>query len=93
MNSDNAQKEWTELKGKIKSKWTKLADTDVEGFKGNLNLIIDKVQKAYGITKDKAELEFSEFKKTIEMKSDIKSDTKPEIKPTEPTAAEKAKPN
>jgi len=78
MSAENVQQEWTELKGKIKSRWSKLIDTDVESFKDNMHLISEKVQKVYGITKDRAEQEYADFKKTLEAK---------------PTPAEKAKPN
>jgi len=78
MNNDNTQKNWTELKGKIKAKWAKLNETDVESFKDNLNLISSKIQTAYGLTKDKAEQEYADFRKTLEKK---------------PTESEKSKPN
>lgn len=78
MSTDKSQDRWTEVKGKIKQKWSKLADTDVDSFKDNMHLIADKVQKAYGYTKDKADQEYTEFKKTLE----------PTVAP-----ADKAKPN
>ena len=78
MSADKATTEWNETKGKIKSKWSKLADADVDSFKGNMDLIAEKIQKAYGYTKDKAEQEYKDFKKTLE---------------SAVTAAEKVKPN
>lgn len=69
MSNDKATAEWTDLKGKIKSKWSKLADTDVDSFKGNMHLIADKVQTAYGYTKDKAQQEYNDFKKSLEPKA------------------------
>ena len=77
MTEDNTQKDWTELKGKIKSKWIKFVDADVEAFKGNLHLITEKVQKVYGITKDKAEQEYADFKKTLEAKPNETTKPKP----------------
>ncbi len=78
MEENKQNTDWTELKGKIKTKWSKLADSDVDGFKGNLDLIADKIQTTYGYTKDKAHQEYSDFKKSLE--------------PTV-SADEKAKPN
>ena len=82
MSTDNSKQEvkqeWSEIRGKIKAKWGKLMDTDLDSFKDNLHLITEKVQKVYGVTKDKAEQEYKDFKKTLEAK---------------PTDAEKAKPN
>lgn len=66
MSNEKAhQMDWTEMKGKIKQKWNKFVDVDVDGFKGNLNLISEKLQKTYGYTKDKADQEYSEFKKSL----------------------------
>ena len=56
MNQDRAQGEWTELKGKIKAKWGKLTDDDLEEAKGNLEVVKGKIQKAYGYKKEKAEV-------------------------------------
>lgn len=68
MTNTKSQDNWTEVRGKIKSKWSKFADSDLDGFKGNLDLIAEKVQKVYGLTKDKADQEYSDFKKSIEEK-------------------------
>lgn len=69
MNTPDAQKDWTTLKGKIKTKWDKFVDTDIDGFKDNMDLIVEKVQKVYGVTKDKAQQEYADFKKTLDAKS------------------------
>jgi uncharacterized protein YjbJ (UPF0337 family) len=63
--TDSTQMQWPEIRGKIKQKWNKFADTDVDGFKGNMQLISEKLQKTYGYTKDKADQESSEFQKTL----------------------------
>jgi uncharacterized protein YjbJ (UPF0337 family) len=72
MNTDIAQGSWTEIKGKIKSKWAKFTDHDIDELKGNLEMISGKIQKTYGFAKDKADQEFSDFKKTLEPKKSIK---------------------
>lgn len=66
--SADTQENWTDIRSKIKTKWDKFADADLDGFKGNMHLIPEKVQKTYGIAKDKAEQEYSDFKKTLEVK-------------------------
>lgn len=68
MSTNSAQKNWPEVKGKIKAKWGKFADSDIDSFKDNMNLIAAKVEKVYGITKDKAEQEYKDFTKSIETK-------------------------
>lgn len=76
MNTDTAQTEWNELKGKIKAKWNKFTDIDVDKFRGNMHLVAAKVQSAYGLTKDKAEQEYSDFQKSIETKAPEKTPDK-----------------
>jgi uncharacterized protein YjbJ (UPF0337 family) len=61
-NSDQAQTEWTDLKGKIKSKWAKFSDTEVDAFRDKIDMISEQLQKTYGYTKDKAEQEYKAFK-------------------------------
>jgi uncharacterized protein YjbJ (UPF0337 family) len=65
MNNTTLQGNWTEIKGKIKSKWGKLTDNDIETLKGNLDQITGKIQQAYGYAKEKAETEYHEFKQSI----------------------------
>ncbi len=66
MNTDKAQTEWTALKAKIKGKWSKFNDTEVDSFRGKMHLISDQIQKTYGSTKDKAEQEYKDFAKGLE---------------------------
>ena len=65
MNNDIFKGNWTELKGKIKSKWGKLTDDEIETFNGNLDQITGNLQKAYGYAKEKAEAEYQDFKQSI----------------------------
>lgn len=65
MNKDTAQGNWTELKGKIKAKWAKLTDNDIDEVKGDMESLAGKIQKNYGYAKEKAEKEYSDFKKSI----------------------------
>jgi uncharacterized protein YjbJ (UPF0337 family) len=61
-NTDVTLTNWSEVKGKIKAKWSKFADADVESLKGNMHLITEKIEKAYGLSKDRAEQEYKDFK-------------------------------
>lgn len=71
---------WSETKTKIKSKWPKLNDNDIEASKKQLDLIVTKIQMAYGYNKDTAQKEFDEFKKSLLSESQTK---KPEEKSAE----------
>jgi uncharacterized protein YjbJ (UPF0337 family) len=59
-NTDVAQGQWTELKGKIKSKWAKFTDQDLQSVEGNFEELKGKLQQVYGYSKEKAEEEFNQ---------------------------------
>ncbi len=65
MNKDIAAGNWTELKGKIKTKWAKLTDSDIDSFEGKMETIAGKLQSSYGYAKEKAETEYNEFKDSL----------------------------
>lgn len=60
--TDKALADWTDLKEKIKGRWSKFADSEVDGFRDKMHLISEHIQKTYGYTKDKAEQEYKDFK-------------------------------
>ncbi len=65
MNKDTVQGNWVDLKGKIKTKWAKLTDNDIDEAKGNMESIAGKIQKVYGYAKEKAEQEYKDFKASL----------------------------
>lgn len=62
MNSDVIQGSMKELKGELKQTWSKLTDDDINSFDGGIDKFIGKVQKTYGISKERAMEEFDRFK-------------------------------
>jgi len=48
MSADKAKTntDWTEIKGKIQAKWSKLVSTDLDSLKGKVDLITQKMQNA-----------------------------------------------
>ncbi len=58
MNTDIAKGKWTQLTGKVKEKWGKLTDDEVEQMEGKFEVFYGKMQEKYGMSKDKARREF-----------------------------------
>jgi len=54
---------WNNVKRKIKVKFTKFNDAELEGLNGHLDQLPGKVQKLYGYDKKRAEYECKEFNK------------------------------
>ena len=65
MNKDTVQGDWKILKGKIKTKWAKLNDRDLDALNGKLEKLSGTLQKKYGYAKEKAEKEFKEFQSSL----------------------------
>ena len=61
MNWDSVQGNWKELKGKVRSKWAKLTDDDLENIAGKKDVLLGRLQQRYGFKKDEAERELDTF--------------------------------
>ena len=72
MNKDTLKGEWNVVKGKIKEKWGKLTDDDLTEINGKREQLLGKIQKKYGVAKEKAEHELTEWEKGFEHGSHIK---------------------
>ena len=58
MNTDIAKGKWTQLTGKVKEKWGKLTDDEVEQMEGKFEVFYVKMQERYGMSREKARREF-----------------------------------
>ena len=63
MNKDTLEGDWNLVKGKIKEQWGKLTDDDIAQIKGKRDQLLGTIQKKYGIAKDKAEKELTDWEK------------------------------
>lgn len=64
MNWDQMEGNWKEFKGKIREKWGKLTDDDLDVIAGKRDQLIGRIQKSYGIAKEEAERQVSEFERS-----------------------------
>ena len=55
-----------QLKGKVKERWGKLTDDDVDAIEGKAEQLYGKLQEKYGYTKQRAEQEVSDFMRSLE---------------------------
>ena len=60
MNQDRIAGQWKQLAGKIKEKWGKLTNDDLEQLDGNSEYLAGKLQERYGIAKDVADKQVKE---------------------------------
>ncbi len=59
------QTEWKKLREKIKSKFSKLTDNDLDSLNGHMEKLQDKVQKVYNYSKDQAIQECKAFNRSL----------------------------
>jgi uncharacterized protein YjbJ (UPF0337 family) len=61
MNWDRVEGNWKQLKGAVKTRWGKLTDDDFDVIAGKRDQLAGKIQERYGIAKDEAERQLTEW--------------------------------
>jgi len=61
MNWDQVEGSWTNMKGKVKEKWGKLTDDDLDVIAGKRDQLLGRLQQKYGYTKEEAEREIDRW--------------------------------
>ena len=54
MDWNRIEGNWKQLKGKVKEKWGRLTDDDLDVIAGHRDQLEGKIQERYGIAKDQA---------------------------------------
>ena len=67
MNKDILEGKWEQIKGTIVQKWGDLTDDDLTQINGNREILLGKIQEAYGRSREDAENEIKEWEKTSRM--------------------------
>ncbi len=62
---------WKEVKGKIKNKFGKLSDSEIDGLQDNLNGLQSQLVQTYGYDQEKAKKEMENFKQSLDNKKDV----------------------
>ena len=61
MNEDQIKGNWKQFKGKVKEKWGKLTDDDLDVIEGREDQLVGKLQERYGIARQEAEKQYRQF--------------------------------
>jgi uncharacterized protein YjbJ (UPF0337 family) len=64
MNWDQVEGKWKQAAGRVKEKWGKLTDDDLQVIRGKRDQLVGKIQERYGIAKEDAERQVEEFTRT-----------------------------
>ena len=65
MSRDVIKSRWPQIGGKLKRKWSKLKDDDVNHTEGSREYLMGKLQERYGISKEKADVQVKEFERSL----------------------------
>ncbi len=65
MTEEKKKSEWSTVKGKIKEKFGKFNDADIESLNGHMDQLQSKVQKVYSYSEDKAKAECKSFNDSL----------------------------
>jgi len=68
MNWDQIKGDWKQLKGTVRERWGELTNDDVDRVAGEREQLIGRLQKRYGIARDKAEQQVDDFVASLERK-------------------------
>jgi uncharacterized protein YjbJ (UPF0337 family) len=61
MNWDRIEGNWKKFKGNAKEQWGKLTDDDFDVAAGKRDQLAGRIQERYGITKDEADRQITEW--------------------------------
>ncbi len=62
---------WSDLRAKIKEKFSKLTDESIDSLKSDMDQLSSKLQTTYGYAKEKADSELAAFKSSLIPKTGI----------------------
>jgi uncharacterized protein YjbJ (UPF0337 family) len=66
MNWDRIEGNWTELRGKVRERWGKLTDDDLDVIAGRREQLVGVLQQRYGYAKDALDSEVRAFEKELD---------------------------
>ena len=75
MNDTYVKSHWSELKSKVKARWNKLTDEDINAADGRVDQVCNKIRDRYGISDADARRQFEQFTEGLENQSDASSGT------------------
>jgi len=58
---DRLKGEWRQLKGKIRERWGKLTDDDLDVIEGQREQLAGMLQKRYGVAREEIDAQIREF--------------------------------
>ena len=64
-NWDNIAGNWTQWKGRVRERWGKLTDDQLDVVAGRRDQLSGRIQEAYGLDKDEAERQLRNWERNL----------------------------
>jgi uncharacterized protein YjbJ (UPF0337 family) len=61
MNEDTLKGQWLQVKGKVREKWGKLTNDDLDTIQGRTEQLVGRVQERYGVARAEAERQVKDW--------------------------------
>jgi uncharacterized protein YjbJ (UPF0337 family) len=61
MNQDDIEGNWKQIKGKVKERWGRLTDDQLNVIGGKREQLAGKIQELYGLTRDEVTRQIRDF--------------------------------
>ncbi len=70
MNRTQLQGRWRQIRGRVRERWGRLTNDDLDVIAGRWDRLVGIVQERYGLTREQAERQVDDFLATLD---DVKS--------------------
>jgi uncharacterized protein YjbJ (UPF0337 family) len=61
MNQDRIRGQWKQVKGRIKERWGRLTDDDLDVIAGMREQLLGRIQERHGVAREEAERQVRDF--------------------------------
>jgi len=66
MNWDRIEPNWRQLRRKVKERWSRLSDSQIDLIAGKRDRLIGKIQEVYGVTREEADRQIRSWESGLE---------------------------
>ena len=68
MDWDEVQGNWTQLKGRVKHRWTKLSEEQLTAIAGRRVHLVSRIQETYKLTREETERQLNDWQARLKSK-------------------------